>query len=243
MADSDSDETIIEGSVLDSEPDEEELRGKRLFLISKDMAPAAENNITKGVRNINGGELSPEIQIIFKPSDNLPILKGKDPINLQPPGSDEKEDSPSLLQSGINCPVLPAGIRHADCPQVVTPDGEYQNVLGLGLEVGAFVEIPGRNVADLLLWYGANPLLKNEKGKSALEESTDKHMTKLLERYSAKHRKISATDLEDLKMVLHALVTSRLDFCDMLYIGLSLYQVEKVHLVQNMAGQIVYGDI
>ncbi|XP_067320672.1 ankyrin repeat domain-containing protein 31 [Anolis sagrei] len=150
MADSDSDETIIEGSVLDSEPDEEDLRGKRLFLISKDMAPAAENNITKGVRNINGGELSPEIQIIFKPSDNLPILKGKDPINLQPPGSDEKEDSPSLLQSGINCPVLTAGIRHADCPQVLTPDGEYQNVLGLGLEVGAFVEIPGRNFSQRL---------------------------------------------------------------------------------------------
>ncbi|XP_016846394.1 ankyrin repeat domain-containing protein 31 isoform X2 [Anolis carolinensis] len=142
---SDSDETIIEGSVLESDLDEEELRGKRLFLIGKDIALAAENDITKGVRNINEGELSPEIQFIFKPGDNLPILKEKDPVNLLSPESDEKEDSPSLLQSGINCPVFAAGIRQADCPQVATPDGEYQNSLGLGLEVGALVELSDRN--------------------------------------------------------------------------------------------------
>lgn len=38
-------------------------------------------------------------------------------------------------------------------------------------------------MAELLLWYGANPLLKKEKGKSAIEEATDSRMRTLLERY------------------------------------------------------------
>ena len=48
-------------------------------------------------------------------------------------------------------------------------------------------------------------------------------------------------ELEDPKMVVHTLVTSRLDFCNALYIGLPLCLVRKLQLVQNMAARLVTG--
>ena len=48
---------------------------------------------------------------------------------------------------------------------------------------------------------------------------------------------------EDLKVVVHALVTSRLDFCNALYIGLPLCLVQKHQLVQNMAARLVTGTL
>ena len=48
-------------------------------------------------------------------------------------------------------------------------------------------------------------------------------------------------ELEDLKMVVHTLVTSRLDVCNALYIGLPLHLVRKLQLVQNMAARLVTG--
>ena len=44
---------------------------------------------------------------------------------------------------------------------------------------------------------------------------------------------------EDLKMVVHALVTLRLNFCNALHIGLPLCLVWKLQLVQNMAARLV----
>ena len=46
---------------------------------------------------------------------------------------------------------------------------------------------------------------------------------------------------EDLKMVVHTLVTSRLDFCNELFIGLPLCLVRRLQLVQNMAARLVTG--
>ncbi|XP_042308704.1 ankyrin repeat domain-containing protein 31 isoform X2 [Sceloporus undulatus] len=130
-SDTDSDETIIEGSVFESDLEEEELRGHRLFLIGKNMALAEENNITNGIKNINGEKLSPEIRFIFrhKHNDNLQIQKETELINLLHQGSNENEDSPSLLQSGINCLVFPANTSQADCPQVATLHEEYQPLM------------------------------------------------------------------------------------------------------------------
>ena len=42
-------------------------------------------------------------------------------------------------------------------------------------------------------------------------------------------------------MVVHALVTSRLAFCYVLYIGLPLCLIWKLQLVQNMAARLVPG--
>ena len=47
-------------------------------------------------------------------------------------------------------------------------------------------------------------------------------------------------ELEDLKTVVHMLGTSRLSFYNTLYIGLTLYLVRKLQLVQNMAARLVH---
>lgn len=44
-------------------------------------------------------------------------------------------------------------------------------------------------MAELLLWYGADPLLKNEMERCALEEASDPSMRKLLKSYVAKSRR------------------------------------------------------
>ncbi|XP_053138881.1 uncharacterized protein LOC128339283, partial [Hemicordylus capensis] len=49
-------------------------------------------------------------------------------------------------------------------------------------------------------------------------------------------------EISDLKTVVNLLVTSRLDFCNALYVGLPLYVVRKLQLVQNAAARLVSGS-
>lgn len=53
-------------------------------------------------------------------------------------------------------------------------------------------------MAELLLWYGADPLLKNEMGRCALEEASDPSMRKLLESYVAESRRDSVSGRREL---------------------------------------------
>lgn len=53
-------------------------------------------------------------------------------------------------------------------------------------------------MAELLLWYGADPLLKNEMGRCALEEASDLSMRKLLKRYAVKSRRDSVPGRREL---------------------------------------------
>uniref|UniRef100_A0A8C6XMC9 Reverse transcriptase domain-containing protein n=1 Tax=Naja naja TaxID=35670 RepID=A0A8C6XMC9_NAJNA len=48
-------------------------------------------------------------------------------------------------------------------------------------------------------------------------------------------------DRDALRMVTHALVTSRLDYCNALYLGLPLHTIRRFQLVQNAAARVVMG--
>uniref|UniRef100_U3IH61 Uncharacterized protein n=1 Tax=Anas platyrhynchos platyrhynchos TaxID=8840 RepID=U3IH61_ANAPP len=59
-------------------------------------------------------------------------------------------------------------------------------------------------VAALLLWYGADPLLKNEGGRCALEEASDRSMKRLLKSYLLKSRGNSVSGGDDAENTLSA---------------------------------------
>ena len=48
-------------------------------------------------------------------------------------------------------------------------------------------------------------------------------------------------DRNNLASVVYALVTSKLDYCNALYVGLPLKTVRKLQLVQNAAARLITG--
>ncbi|XP_077674137.1 ankyrin repeat domain-containing protein 31 [Eretmochelys imbricata] len=105
ISDSDSDETVVEGSVTESDLDEEELHMKRLSFVNKDISLTTETIFADEIRRVNGvlENLSPEIQLVCKLSDNLENMKQKNQINPISHRLTDEDDSPerSLLSSAV----------------------------------------------------------------------------------------------------------------------------------------------
>lgn len=55
------------------------------------------------------------------------------------------------------------------------------------------------------------------------------------------HQLWPSLDCEDLAMVTYATVTSRLDFCNVLYVRVPSKMVWKLQLVQNVAARMIAG--
>ncbi|XP_016060733.1 PREDICTED: putative ankyrin repeat domain-containing protein 31 [Miniopterus natalensis] len=111
-ADWDSDETVIEGSVTESDLEEEELPWRRL-LFDQDTSLRSEFSLHPDISGICKGTRSPEIQFRFKlrkdPQEQIskkttmPVLSG-DAVLQQP--QEEMEQDQTLLQTRRSCPVF-----------------------------------------------------------------------------------------------------------------------------------------
>ncbi|XP_075582548.1 ankyrin repeat domain-containing protein 31 [Pelecanus crispus] len=123
--DSDSGETVVEGSVTESDVEEEEFLRRRLRFLAKDMALTAEIRI-------NEGAPSPEICFIQKFCDHTNSQKEEqiNPIPQEPYASDQSQ---SLLQGWIKCPSL------------------TENISKPGFSLNAAVEGQQNNFADIKL--------------------------------------------------------------------------------------------
>ncbi|KAM5257359.1 ankyrin repeat domain-containing protein 31 isoform 3-T6 [Hipposideros larvatus] len=101
----DSDETVIEGSVMESDLEEEELPWRRLLVV-EDTSLRSEFSLHPGTSGICKGSCSPEIQLSFKRREDrkeqisknktMPVL-GEDTVLQQP--QDEMEQKQALLQT------------------------------------------------------------------------------------------------------------------------------------------------
>nr|XP_025041040.1 putative ankyrin repeat domain-containing protein 31 isoform X2 [Pelodiscus sinensis] len=112
---SDSDETVVEGSVTESDLDEEELHARRLSFANKDLSLKTETIFAAKIRRVNGvlENLSPEIQLVCKFSNDLKNVTQKNHINPIAHETGEIEQSQSLLQGTVFITKIP----HLDVPQ------------------------------------------------------------------------------------------------------------------------------
>ncbi|XP_037657738.1 LOW QUALITY PROTEIN: ankyrin repeat domain-containing protein 31 [Choloepus didactylus] len=136
---SDSDETVIEGSVTESDLEEEELPWRRL-LFDQVTSLRSEFSLHPGVSGMCKGLLSPEIQLGFKLTENPPKQMNKnemmpalseDTILQQP--QDEMEQKQAQLQARTNCPrltmIFPQAGLSLNHQNVQGPEAENPEVL------------------------------------------------------------------------------------------------------------------
>ncbi|XP_039219963.1 ankyrin repeat domain-containing protein 31-like [Crotalus tigris] len=137
--DTDSDETIVEGSVVESDLEEKEFRAERLSLVDKDMV--WENSITSEVANTYGEMLSPNIPfncIKFHAHKQLGLF------NMPYQQINEMEESQSLLPIEIKSAVNATNIGQLDCVSAATVYGEYK-CIGLESKVPGVLEMSHQN--------------------------------------------------------------------------------------------------
>ncbi|XP_070791926.1 ankyrin repeat domain-containing protein 31 [Pituophis catenifer annectens] len=128
VSDTESDETIVEGSVVESDLEEKELRAKRFSLVDKDLVLARETSITSELANTYGEKLSPNIPFN---SIKFHIQKQLGLFNLPYQEINEKEESQSLLPIELSNAVNATNIGQFDCVSAATVHGEYKCI---GLE-------------------------------------------------------------------------------------------------------------
>nr|KAF6488693.1 ankyrin repeat domain 31 [Molossus molossus] len=116
----DSDETVIEGSVTESDLEEEELLWRRL-LFDQDTSLTSEFSLHPDISGTCKGTCSPEIQLRFKLREDpqekiskkktMPVLN-EDAVLQQP--QDEMEQNQALLQTRKGCPVFIVSFPQAE---------------------------------------------------------------------------------------------------------------------------------
>uniref|UniRef100_A0ABI7ZWP6 RAMA domain-containing protein n=1 Tax=Felis catus TaxID=9685 RepID=A0ABI7ZWP6_FELCA len=134
----DSDETVIDESVTESDLEEEELPWRRL-LFDEDTSLRSEFSLHPGISGRCKGKLSPEIQLGFKLRDNPQEQMSKSkimPLNdkavLQQP-QDEMEQSQALFQHRKSFPVVTESFPQAELSlnhrSIQGPEAENAEIL------------------------------------------------------------------------------------------------------------------
>ncbi|XP_069737250.1 ankyrin repeat domain-containing protein 31 [Phaenicophaeus curvirostris] len=121
---SDSEQTLVEGSVAESDVEEEEFCRGRLSFLNKDMASTSEV--------INKEALSPELCIIRKISDHTCCGK-ENQVNLIPEEAHTSDQSQSLLQVWINSPSLTENISGPVFSPNAVVEGQQNNSIDVKL--------------------------------------------------------------------------------------------------------------
>ncbi|XP_058130914.1 ankyrin repeat domain-containing protein 31 [Dasypus novemcinctus] len=135
----DSDETVIDGSVMESDLEEEELPWRSL-LFDRDTSSRSEFSLRHSVSGMCKGLPSPEIQLAFKLTENPQEQMNK--IKMMPVLSedmvvehtqDEMEQNQVQLQTRTNCPVFtvifPQGGLSPNQQNIRGTEGENPEVL------------------------------------------------------------------------------------------------------------------
>ncbi|XP_067171573.1 ankyrin repeat domain-containing protein 31 [Apteryx mantelli] len=138
--DSDSDETVVEGSVIESDVEGEELHGRRLSFVNKDVS------LTTEVR-IDEGAPSPEICFIHKVHDYPYTLKEEKQINPIPLETNAFDQSQSLLQSWINCPSFSENISESVFSLDAAVEGQQNNSVDIKV-VGFLKDSEEKKLSD-----------------------------------------------------------------------------------------------
>nr|XP_023473933.1 putative ankyrin repeat domain-containing protein 31 isoform X2 [Equus caballus] len=135
----DSDETVVAGSVTESDPEEEELPWRRL-LFDQDTHLTSEFSFHPGISGTCKGTPSPEIHLGFKLGEDpqeqmstnktMPVLS-EDAV-LQKP-QDEMEKNRTLLLASKGCPMFPVSFPNAELSlkhqNIQGPEAENPEVL------------------------------------------------------------------------------------------------------------------
>ncbi|KAM6036905.1 ankyrin repeat domain-containing protein 31 [Theristicus caerulescens] len=122
---SDSDQTVVEGSVTESDVEEEEFRRRSLPFLNKDMALATEISI-------NEGAPSPEICFRQKFNDQAYSQKQEQIIPI-PQEAYASDESQSLLQDWIKCPSLTENISKPGFSLDPAVEGQQNNSVDIKL--------------------------------------------------------------------------------------------------------------
>ncbi|KAM9254040.1 ankyrin repeat domain-containing protein 31 [Dugong dugon] len=124
----DSDETMIEGSVMDSDLEDEELPWRRL-LFDQDISLKSESSLHPGMSGMCKGMPSPEIQLGFKlrehpqeQMNNSKMMPALSEDTVLQQSQDEMEQNQALLQT--KCPVFTVSV-----PQTGL-SSSHQNIQG-----------------------------------------------------------------------------------------------------------------
>ncbi|XP_078009284.1 ankyrin repeat domain-containing protein 31 [Phascolarctos cinereus] len=143
----DSDEKVVEGSVTESEREDEKLTLKRLFF-AQDTSFKSDPSFHSGLRGIYGEASSPEIRLVYKLKEYLQEQMNKHMINPLCEGGSETELSQALTQDEMKSPLFTEKGPQDD--QVL--DSEWQNdhnyPAGFDAEDLGFLQRPEKELSD-----------------------------------------------------------------------------------------------